>query len=842
MLAPIVGIIILGAILVTSAMQEKFQGQELFETIARSTDASSLAAELQKERGLSAGFVGSDGVQFRDQLRDQRATTDAVMREVVASLNTRLDALALGAERYNARSDRMSSSFAALTQMRSRIDQLSIQVPDVAAYYTGAIRDLLSMPDDPLIKGKLDEMARQNTVYKDLLMLKEFAGVERAAGAVGFGRVAFDRETLIWYKGLQARQAYLIARIRQLGTAEEIALLDAALNSPANFRLEELREIAAQSIDTGSTQEITAPIWFDASTAFLSELYQLERAVASSIQENSLKKADSAWNQAIGWAVGILVAVLGFLFFGYSYVHAMVSGMRGIQQTIQQIEREEEGIEIPMQDRKDAIGDIARSLSKISSQGADGARVRSAISGSDTPFLIVGADNTEAFKNIAMERLIKHWHREFAELAPRQSDGRLDANGLIRALQGAKNAGDVIQKSRGEEAIELKRGDLILEARLSPVLSASGQEIGVTIQLEDVSSIRQLEEEVVDMIESIDNGEFTKRVSQIDNLGFTSVTARGLNGQMDAIQNFMTALDESLASMAQGDLTCRITKDFKGDFERAKDNVNINLDSLVDMVAAVRNGATVVHETAGPIARSARNLAERAEEQAAALEEVNATMEQMSEGIVQTADGARTATDLSSTALERAETGLGVLAETRDAMSRIENSSSMIVDIVSVIDSIAFQTNLLALNAAVEAARAGEAGSGFAVVASEVRSLAQRSSDAASEIRGLISESTENVSTGVNLMERTKVAIDEVNESINGLTEAIASIASNTEQQAESAKEISSTTSHLDTLTQQNATVADDSARGAEELRSQADELMQHIARFNIRQGIEKAA
>ncbi|MEL6316689.1 MAG: nitrate- and nitrite sensing domain-containing protein [Pseudomonadota bacterium] len=265
MLAPIAGLIALAAVMIADAIAEQGRSVDLARKIALSTEASNLAHELQKERGMSAGHVGSKGAQFGPQLREQRALTDAVLAEVRDAVTGR----AGDGGRFEARAERLERAFQSLAATRARIDALSITVPELATFYTGAIRKLLSLPDDLLIKGALDEIARQNTVYKDILMAKEFAGVERAAGSVGFGGGAFDDKTFAWFNGLQQRQFYLFDRIREIGSAQERARLDAALKSAAAARVAELRALAAESLKTGDVKGVAGPDWFKASTAYL---------------------------------------------------------------------------------------------------------------------------------------------------------------------------------------------------------------------------------------------------------------------------------------------------------------------------------------------------------------------------------------------------------------------------------------------------------------------------------------------------------------------------------------------------------------------------------------------
>ena len=843
MLAPVAALVVLAVVIITYLQQEQSRGQALSRIVALSTEASNLAHELQKERGMSAGHVGSKGAQFGDKLPGQRAATDKVMAAVADTVTKGLRVAGddPAAARVNARTTRLQDGFAKLSAMRSQVDGLSVTVPELAKFYTGVIRDLLSLSDDPMMDGSLDKLARQTVIYNTILMAKEFAGVERAAGSVGFGQGAFSGKTFMWYNGLQERQAYLFDRIRALGDAEEKAALEAALNSAATKRVEGLRAIAAASLETKEVQGVTGPDWFAASTAYLGELRKFERQLAGSITAAASANANNAATLMYQAGAALALFLVGFIVLGLRYVNAMVASLNNLRTAILSIERAEDDIKIPALDRSDSIGEIARSLSNISSQGADAARVRAAVAASPIPFLIIDRMGDCMFENPSFTRLAEKQSAAFEGWAPQRASGR-DASALLSAVQAAEAAGHVLQKTQGDKVIELTHGGAIFEVRHSMVHNEAGEEIGAAIQIDDTTQVRALEKEVMGVLDGVERGEFTQRVNCIDDLGFTSFAARGLNRQMDSIQVFMDALERSLAAMADGDLTRRMDAPFQGDFEKARTSVNGNLQALVTMIGAVAGAATQVQSSAAPMAGNARQLAERAESQAAALEQVNATMEEMSATIARSAGDAQKAADLAAAASQRADAGQEVLGETRDAMGRIEASSGKVVEIVTVIDSIAFQTNLLALNAAVEAARAGEAGKGFAVVASEVRTLAQRSADAATEIRNLITESTTNVSDGVQLMDRTKVALEQINSAIVDLGAVIGSIAESGGQQASSAREISSTTSHLDELTQKNASAAEESATSAGQLLRQADELLAEVHKFKTGQDVEGMA
>ena len=299
------------------------------------------------------------------------------------------------------------------------------------------------------------------------------------------------------------------------------------------------------------------------------------------------------------------------------------------------------------------------------------------------------------------------------------------------------------------------------------------------------------------------------------------------------------ALAETVAS---GDLTREIEatgKDETGALLRALRQMN---DSLVGIVTQVRTGTDSISTASREIADGNLDLSARTEQQASALEETAASMEELTTTVRQNADNARQANQLSIAASDIAVKGGAVVDQVIATMASINDSSRKIVDIIGVIDGIAFQTNILALNAAVEAARAGEQGRGFAVVASEVRTLAQRSAAAAKEIKGLIGDSVEKVDAGTGLVDQAGTTMEQVVASIRRVTDIMAEISSASAEQTGGIEQVNSAIGQMDEVTQQNAALVEEAAAAAGSMQEQAGQLAQVVSVFKLDRNAAPAA
>jgi len=327
-----------------------------------------------------------------------------------------------------------------------------------------------------------------------------------------------------------------------------------------------------------------------------------------------------------------------------------------------------------------------------------------------------------------------------------------------------------------------------------------------------------------------------------DELGQLAVATQDLRDQLVAAERakdeqtrlIVDSFGKALARLAEGDLVSRVDADLTGPFARIKADFNAAVAALQSTLATVTEAASSINHGADDIRQASDDLSQRTEQQAASLEETAAAMDEITSTVRETAAGAAQANRIVGEARAEADQSGEIVRRAVEAMHGIERASAEIGDIISVIDGISFQTNLLALNAGVEAARAGDAGKGFAVVASEVRALAQRSADAAKDVKTRITASSSQIGTGVRLVVDTGEALTRIIGRIGQIDELVANIAASAERQATGLHQINTAVSEMDGMTQQNAAMVEEATAAVRSLASDAEGMARQITSFRL--------
>ncbi len=386
-----------------------------------------------------------------------------------------------------------------------------------------------------------------------------------------------------------------------------------------------------------------------------------------------------------------------------------------------------------------------------------------------------------------------------------------------------------------EVAAKISRGDLS-----SAIEIRSNDEIGqLLVSFRNMqASLQSVVAEIKHIVEAAAvRGDFSVKMGLEGKAGYTKELSELLN-QLSTVTN--EGLNDVLRvanALAKGDLTQTIAKDYPGTFGEVKTGVNDTVANLKGLVGQIKDATDTINTAAKEIASGNSDLSQRTEEQASSLEETASSMEELTSTVKQNAENAKQANQLAINSSDIAVKGGAVVGEVVTTMDAINEASRKIVDIISVIDGIAFQTNILALNAAVEAARAGEQGRGFAVVAGEVRNLAQRSAAAAKEIKTLIDNSVEKVEGGSKLVAQAGQTMEEIVNSIKRVTDIMSEITAASVEQSSGIEQVNLAITQMDEVTQQNAALVEEAAAAAEALEEQAQNLSVSVATFRVEEG-----
>ena len=470
-------------------------------------------------------------------------------------------------------------------------------------------------------------------------------------------------------------------------------------------------------------------------------------------------------------------------------------------------------------------------------------RLQSAVDGATSNFMLCDNDLNIVYANPAVMAMFRNRATEIRQRFPGFDPDHLVGQNIDQFHKDPAHQRALLRDAnRLPTRSEMEIVGVELEVNATMITDAEGEYMGNMVEWKDITEMKDAERQIRDLVVGAAEGQFSNRIDTSNYDGFFKQLGELLNDLMTVSEEGLTDVGRVIQHLAEGDLTQTLDKDYEGLFGQLKDDVNTTVVKLRNMIGQIREGAMSISSSASEISQGNTDLSQRTEEQASSLEETASSMEQMTSAVKSSADNARQANQLSASAREEAEKGGDVVRQAVAAMAEINTSSGKISEIIGVIDEIAFQTNLLALNAAVEAARAGEQGRGFAVVAAEVRNLAQRSAQAAKEIKTLIKDSVGKVEDGTKLVDDSGATLSEIVTAVKKVSDIIAEIAAAAQEQSTGIEEVNKAVTQLDEVTQQNAALVEEAAAASKSMDDQSTSLQELVSIFSIGEGEDAGA
>lgn len=466
----------------------------------------------------------------------------------------------------------------------------------------------------------------------------------------------------------------------------------------------------------------------------------------------------------------------------------------------------------------------------------ENARIRQALDNVTTNTMIADNDRTIVYANKSVLSMLKANEEGLRESLPHFNAETLIGESIDVFHQNPSHQSSMLEALKDTYKTQIQVNDMYFALTANPVFDVNGQRIGSVVEWKDRTLEVKIENSIDRLINAAAHGDLSERV-ELENLdGFFATLCNGLNNLVEISEGVVNDTARVFSAMSHGDLTETIDKHYEGAFGKLKDDANATVSKLTDVLTQIKEAASTVTTGAEEISQGNADLSQRTENQASSLEETASSMEEMTSAVKSSADNASEVNVIAQETQVKATEGGSVVKSAVDAMGEINESSKKISEIIGVIDEIAFQTNLLALNAAVEAARAGEQGRGFAVVASEVRSLAQRSADAAKEIKDLIRDSVEKVGIGSELVNRSGETLDDIVESVSKVSNMVQGISNSATEQSSGIDQVNKAVSQMDEMTQQNAALVEEATAAGETMAEQARRLSQLVAFFSMNQ------
>jgi methyl-accepting chemotaxis protein len=833
-----------------SMMVEKAQTTRNMEGLAEltqlSTTLSHIVHAVQLERGASSLFLKNQGNKFAEELSQYRRQTD----ESVAALHRFLQGFNIYYydTKLKTRLDSMLETLTRFTTIRTGVTTSSISQPEAVKRYTEINRIAFQFILQSTRYSDYKDVFPMKLAYFNFLQAKEQAGLERALLSAIFSQKSLEPgQFRKFVKLVTAQSSYLNHDVMAYLTDEQKEFIREHLSTGAFIEeTTKMREVvyAAEAAAGVLQSEVDPKYWFKMQTGKIELLKKAGDKIANDLYRKAVETNKIAHTEFISLLSLTLIIISLVTMFLIVILMDITTRLSQAVKVANQIAVGELNNEIDS-NHKDEIGQLSNAFASMQTQlreriAADkkitdkALRLNGALDSVPTNVLIANNDYHIIYLNEAAQQLFQTFESSFRKELP-----HFNANNLLNANVDIFYRNPISQRQLIAELTDSHRstlniGGLTIDTTITPVINTSGERLGTVFEFMDQTVRIAIEQEINAVIKAASLGDFKERINLENKTDFFKTISESINQIMEFNQGTIEDIIRVIAALAEGNLLQKMENDYVGAFEQLKNDINTTIFKLTEIMTAIYTTALTVNNAAYDLSKGNTNLSQRTKQQAISLEETAASIEQMTSSVQQNADNAGQASRLAASAQKQAEKGGEVIGTNILAMNEINASSKKITDIIGVINDIAFQTNLLALNAAVEAARAGEYGRGFAVVATEVRNLAQRSADAAKEIKTLIKDSVVKVEEGTKLANKSGETLEKIVTAVKKVSEIIVEIAAATQQQSAGIQQVNKALVQMDEVTQKNANMVDGAAIASNALKEQAQSLREQVAFFNI--------
>lgn len=785
---------------ISLVMQDIQKNQEMSKFSIVIEDVAAMGSAMhgmQQARGMSVGFLASNGQKFNQKLPAKLKENDPIFKELIELLEQH----SYSSSALQQSKQKLLNLFEELPTLRSDVLEQKISPNEAAKRFSAIIGEMLKFVDIANLESTDAEVSVALMGYFFNLEMKEYAGQERALFNKVFTNNRFESGDFEKAVRLDAIQQEMMNLFELYSGKEILKKFQEYCQTSICLTVDSYKADAFSKAATGQF-DIDAGEWFELSTQrinFMREIELMQNSAVLSLVQQKLVAAQSALVVHLS-ILGVLTLLIIWLMI--TVVRSIVGPVQLLMNTMRNVEQTGQFDQPLAVSQTDEIGQMAVAFKNL-------------LTNTNTALVEVNHVVTAIAQGDFKQRV------------------NADLSGdLLTLKDGLNNSADAIQNTMQEltqvlQGLEQGKFDQQVNTQFPgdyhTLLNICD---GVTTNLQAVV------EDINLAMHKMNEGDFNGQVTVQAN-GALGVMKDNVNSSLNNMANVVNAISTVVAAQAAGDLTQELPQgQFKGQLHDLKNAINFSSAKIKEVVMVAVDAARVVSGAAAEVSQGSGDLSQRVQEQAAALEQTSATMNQMSSQVQSSSENAQQANQVAETVQVKAQQGVNVMQDTIEAMKAIEESSDKISDIVNLIDGIAFQTNLLALNAAVEAARAGDHGRGFAVVAGEVRSLAQKAADAAKDIKKLIDETVDRVNQGSSLAEESGEMLKEIAQSIDSVSQMVHEIATASIEQAEGVKQVNQAITQIDGVTQQNAALVEETSAASESLSDQANILSKEMAFF----------